>query len=62
MTRKDYIKFAEMIRVIIKSREPQITPIVRAFVTQCIADIFADDSPRFNREKFYKACEPKEKK
>ena len=57
MTKRDYIKFAEVIRVIIKSREPQITPAVRAFITQSIADIFAEDSPRFNREKFYKACE-----
>jgi hypothetical protein len=26
-----------------------------------IADIFGADNPRFNRQKFYRACEPKGK-
>lgn len=57
MTKRDYIKFAEMIRIELKSREPEISWPTRVVITRLVADIFANDNPRFNREKFYKACE-----
>ena len=59
MTKKDYVRFAEMIRFELWLREPEITPRVRSWITVKIADIFAHDSPRFDRDKFYADCEPK---
>lgn len=62
MTKRDYIKFAKMLA------SEQATARIGHTIHQCviveyikvlIADIFAHDNPRFNREKFYRACEPK---
>ena len=59
MTRKDYIKFADMIRIEVRQREPEISPAARACFTRFVADIFERDSSQFDRERFYRACEPK---
>ncbi len=64
MTRKDYVKFAEAIK---RTSEiyPKTYPVpygeVIDFLRIKVADIFAADNPRFDRERFYQACEPKEK-
>ena len=62
MTRKDYVKFAELIRRA-KLREslPEEFPPLMEFIEQEISNIFADDNSRFDQERFAKACAyPKE--
>lgn len=65
MTRKDYVKLAEAMHRI-DPRESGITfePRVHAdYLTQwrcdvdAISDVLAADNPRFDRERFYRACE-----
>lgn len=58
MTKKDYVKFAQVIR---REREIDGEDALTAtkFWQSTIANIFAQDNPKFNREKFYAACEPK---
>ena len=60
MTKRDYVKFAQMIRFAHMRydgpREDIAKEMIRHFKVE-IADIFAADNPRFNREKFFKACE-----
>ena len=46
MTKKDYIKIAELFR-----NNTEIVTMLYALM-----DIFEDDNPRFNRETFLKAC------
>jgi len=54
MSRKDYVKFAEMLRTI-----PLEGPALCFWkdVRDRIADIFAADNPNFDRERFEKACQ-----
>ena len=54
MTRKDYVKFAEMLKA--QQHTPgkdrlQISRIIHATV-----DIFAADNPNFDRDRFLTAC------
>lgn len=61
--RKDYVKFATMLRELERMRRPGQISIpfdTLELVKRFTADIFANDSARFDREKFYRACEPKE--
>jgi len=60
MTRRDYVKFAKLIYNLAKDHEndPDTSCFVGCLKTG-IADIFAIDNHRFNREKFYQACEQK---
>ena len=58
MSKKDYVKFAEVIRVA-KQRDYEIGAQVLRFFEIEIADLFAADNPRFDRERFAKACEVK---
>lgn len=55
MTRKDYQKFAEMLK-----KQMEEVPYSHAYIMQGtikeIADIFQRDNPRFNRQRFYEAC------
>ncbi len=69
MTRRDYIKFADLIaseKALLGSHTNNVdTPTKLAMlhnIKLSIADIFANDNPRFNRQKFYRACEPKEER
>ena len=55
MTKKDYVKFAAMFADIYRS---DCAPVVENLI-EATADIFAADDPRFDREKFYKACNSK---
>jgi len=62
MTRRDYVKFAEVIRVgeyrVKHGGADVLMDVVRYFKEE-IADIFASANPRFDRERFYASCEPK---
>lgn len=49
MTKKDYVRAAEIIRRDYMSD----ANVVRAFV-----DFFVDDNPRFDEERFIEACMP----
>lgn len=56
VTRKHYIAAAEVIRTAIASDG---TPIDRGYqmtVARLLADIFTDDNPRFDRDRFFTAC------
>lgn len=57
MTRKDYWKFAAMLSYSRPNRNTESTLFAfwAARVKQ-VADIFQEDNPRFNRERFYEAC------
>ena len=61
MTRKDYVKFSELIRRA-KLREtlPEEFPPVMEFIEAEISNIFAEDNPRFDAERFARACEYEE--
>jgi hypothetical protein len=63
MTKKDYIKFAEMFKEELYSLdsppfgEPNYQAIASvSHLARQSADIFAEDNPNFNRSKFLKAC------
>lgn len=61
MTRKDYEKVAEIVRVAktrYNSNTIGIDGPVKFFETG-FTDMFAADNPQFDREKFIKACEVK---
>lgn len=63
MNKKDYVKFAalfagELALANVGDREDRLLT-VRAII-KSMADIFAQDNPSFDRQKFYEACEPKE--
>jgi len=63
MTRKDYVAIAEAFA----TTKPETADNVQArearyqwkLVMTEIADVFADDNPRFDRDRFYTACEGK---
>lgn len=57
MTKKDYIKFAAMIKGYVTMGEtvPMYHPRL-IVLAQHIADIPQDDNPRFDRERFLVAC------
>lgn len=65
MQRRHYVQFAEMIR---RQLEPfgtapqtQRGQLVHGTILEMrdrIADLFAEDNPRFDRVRFLKACEP----
>jgi hypothetical protein len=50
MTRKDYEKIARVLRDDIPGGETRI------IACEKFADMLATDNPRFDRNKFYKAC------
>ena len=61
MTRRDYIKFADMF---LRAKPDEYyakaamyaCTIAWSNMVRKTADIFADDNPNFNRAKFYEAC------
>jgi hypothetical protein len=67
MTRKDYEAFAEVFRkytteiqaLAREGRHGYGGPHVLTIAGE-VANIFAADNPRFDRERFLKACEPRE--
>lgn len=58
MTRKDYVKFADAIRNFRAERgkEDNADLHVEAFMKICTS-IFSADNPRFDSQRFYRACE-----
>lgn len=56
MTKRDYVKFAKMIR---EERIAAKFALILRF-QELIANILECDNKRFNRQRFYRACEPKE--
>jgi len=57
MTRKDYVALAEAIAGAFPITENS-TPIIAWRLTmEAIADVLAADNPRFDRERFVKACQ-----
>lgn len=63
MTQRDYVKFASLIAgELALARNCGGNWLQERIVNNfklSIADIFANDNKRFNREEFYRACEPK---
>ena len=58
MTRKDYVKFAAVAKEMAETfGRHGHWHVVREFEIR-MAGIFAADNPRFDRERFYRACEP----
>lgn len=55
MSRKDYEKAAEIVRTY-RAGGDDYTAITGAFVA-----LFTNDNPRFDVDRFHKACQPKEK-
>ena len=59
MTKKDYVKFANRIRSQIQDAEDECNDYARQSAIRTANDaagIFAADNPRFDRERFLKAC------
>ena len=55
MTRRDYVKFAGLISRHATRKSKAEKDLVRD-VAKGMADIFSEDNPRFNVDRFYKAC------
>ena len=49
MTRKDYMRFAEIVR--------EANPSFAPWLASQMARVFAEDNPRFDRQRFFTACE-----
>ena len=58
MTRKDYVRFAQVLSSYKADCHDEGTSprVVAQFLALRIADVFADDNPRFDRERFLQAC------
>lgn len=59
MRKKDYIKFAAMLKEQHDQTKVLARPDAWIHVEEIIiatADIFAEDNPNFDRDRFYKAC------
>jgi hypothetical protein len=59
MTRKDYVKFAALFfgeMAIAKSQRSEVAMLAVRNIILSTADIFAQDNPRFDRARFYKAA------
>jgi hypothetical protein len=53
MSRKDYVRAAEIIRT-----ERALSSVERACLISTFVEFFQDDNPRFNPDRFRRACEP----
>jgi len=58
MSRKDYVKFAELFSTYYADPHPPMThpETVAYFFSMRVADLFAEDNERFDRERFMGAC------
>ena len=58
MSRKDYVKFAELFSTYYADPHPPMTnpETVAYFFSMRVADLFAEDNGRFDRERFIGAC------
>lgn len=58
MIRKDYIAFRNLLAgemAVARSNDLNAQATVRNIILS-VADVFAQNNPRFDREKFYQAC------
>ena len=53
MSRKDYIEFAKLVKVIDRGGSIKTSDLINGLV-----GIFGDDNNNFNPDRFRKACEP----
>lgn len=51
MTRKDYVKVAEILKSFHENNFSEFADLVYDF-----SDMFSDDNPNFNEDKFIEAC------
>lgn len=65
MSKKDYIKFANMVKALVNETKSPLTPnaareseqlLYCSIFSNKMADIFAQDNPLFDRDRFLKAC------
>ncbi len=62
MTKKDYVKFAEMVKYNRANTGTGMDETFAGYRVACndfayaMADIFKEDNPRFDRDRFLKAC------
>lgn len=56
MTKKDYEKIAEVFRLFANSQEIIAEHYTVFAMANCMAAQLAEDNPRFNVDKFLKAC------
>ena len=57
MSKKDYVKVASIIHTALQESDPSYDAWASvAEVGQRLADMFAADNPRFDRDRFYKAA------
>jgi len=57
MTRKDYEKFARMLKML-GDCHVSYDPAILKIVCEATADIFKEDNPHFDRARFLEACRP----
>lgn len=60
MTRKDYIKFAEMFRELDKYMAGEQAKAFLEVVVEKACKVFVEDNPRFNKDRFFQAVYNKE--
>lgn len=56
MSRKDYVKVAEVIAAGMTCAKTDDTRQTVHVIATCIGEVFAADNPRFDRERFMAAC------
>ena len=58
MTRKDYVRFAQLVASYkVDCHDEGTHPwVIADHFARCMANVFADDNPRFDRERFLQAC------
>ena len=56
MTKKDYIEFAKLVKVIDRGGSINTSDLINGLI-----GIFGDDNKNFNPDRFRKACSEKEK-
>ncbi len=54
MTKKDYIKFANVLKFYVVTMK--LSDSIR-MIANDLCDIFIEDNPRFDKDKFLEACE-----
>jgi len=57
MTRKDYVAIADALRNV-KPTASHVWELQWKSDRVALANVFAADNPRFDRDRFYKACNP----
>lgn len=58
MTRRDYVRLAALVRRL--DANPNVPTVAVLEVMGTLADVLAEDNPRFDRETFAAACMAKE--